>query len=191
MPCKKIPLTIEQRPVFTPVGVWCLAFVLWVACFPKTMAQQTADVQFKVVLANVQSISVNQNQTNVSIVLDETSEFMYGKTTAKNDHLQITSTSDYEIKVSASSQLQGSSVSIPVNTVGISASLGNVGGVPASPIVFSDIDLSTNQQTIVQADQGDAQRSFNIEYAVSGGPDYLNKPMGAYTTTITYSILPN
>ncbi|HET8810260.1 MAG TPA: hypothetical protein VFM65_08355 [Flavobacteriaceae bacterium] len=190
MYCKKIPLTTEQRPVYTPARVWCLAFVLLVACFSKIRAQQ-ADVQFNVVLANVQSISVNQNQTNVSIVLDETSEFMNGKTASKNDHLQITSTSDYEIKVSASSQLQGSSVSIPVNTVGISASLGNVGGVPASPIVFSDIDLSTNQQTIVQAGQGDAQRSFNIEYAVSGGPDYLNKPMGTYTTTITYSILPN
>lgn len=179
----KVPVSVFLwRPFLGVVFLLCGSFQL--------MAQQTADVQFNVMLADVQSICVEENQHHVSIVLDNVAEFSQGKVVQQADHLRITSSSEYEIKVSASSQLQGNNAVIPISTVQLSPSLGSVGGTPAIPMIFSDVNLSTNQQTLVQADNGDMLRSFNIAYKVSGGSDYLNKPAGTYTTTITYSILP-
>lgn len=166
----------------------CVVFLL--SGSVQMMAQEIADAQLNVMLADVQSIRIDQDQHNVSIVLDNVAEISNGKVVQQADHLQITSSSEYEIKVSASSQLQGSNAFIPISTVQLSPSLGSTGGIPAAPLIFSDVNLSTNQQTLVQSENGEMLRSFNIAYKVFGGTDYLNKPAGTYTTTIIYSILP-
>lgn len=166
----------------------CIVFLLTSLC--QLIAQQSADVQFNLVLTDVQSITLNQNQKNVTIVLNDAADFASGKTLVQPDHIKISSTSDYEIKVMASTDLKGISANIPVGTIGVFPSLGSRGGPSSTPLFFSDIYLSTDQQTLVQSDDGDVLRSFDIDYNVSGEQLY-NKPAGTYTTTIIYSILPN
>lgn len=186
-----IPIGFRENSVsFSLRGVY-LGFLLFLVVWSPLTAQESANVQFNLVLTDVQSITLNQNQKNVTIVLNNTQDFTNGKTLAQPDHLKISSTSDYEIKVGASSQLKGGSVNIPVGTIGISPSLGSRGGPNNTSLIFSDVYLSTNQQTLVHSEDGDILRSFDIDYKVTGGSDYYNKPVGTYSTTITYSILPN
>lgn len=151
--------------------------------------QGSADTNLNVVLMPIQSIKVNEAQSNVNVSLSTASEYMNGKTSAQHDHIEIMSSSDYEVKVSASTHLLGDTASIDIGTVTVTPSFGNTGGAPTGNIILTPQALSFGNNTLVQSSQGDSQRTFNVEYHVSGGQAYLNKPAGTYTTTITYTIL--
>lgn len=152
--------------------------------------EKEANVQLQIHLADFQSISLNESQKQVDVNFETVEDFIGGKTAGQANHLEISSTSQYEIKVSASSELEGETASIPVNTVSLIPSFGDVGAA-GSEIEFRDVALSTGAQTLVDSGSGDSRRSFNIDYKISGGQEYMNKPEGSYKTTITYSILPN
>lgn len=183
-----ISLHTVRRTLWENIQSWLLALLFFCSV---SMAAQSGSVQFGVVLGHVQSITVNQEQANVAIVLQNVNELKNGKASNQADHLQIISTAKYEVKVAASSQLEGTTKSIPVNTVKVLPSLGAIGGTPTASIFLTDVALTTKQQTLVASKSGDVLRSFDIAYKISGGNAYLGKPAGMYSTTITYSILPN
>ncbi|MFD2432220.1 hypothetical protein ACFSO9_00895 [Mesonia maritima] len=56
---------------------------------------------------------------------------------------------------------------------------------------YSPVSLSSTEQTIISSGSGDIERSFNMNYFVSGAEKLLNSPKGNYSTTISYSIVPN
>jgi hypothetical protein len=151
--------------------------------------QVVAGTNLKVQLQSIQSIRINEAQSDVAISLATASEYMNGKSSNQADHIEIMSNSNYEIKVSAATNLIGDTASIDINTVTITPSLGSVGGATDGNIQLNPVALSLNDNTIVQSFQGDAQRSFNIKYQLSGGDEYLDKPAGTYSTLVTYTIL--
>lgn len=153
-------------------------------------SQQKADVQLSVNLADFQSISLNESQKQVDVDLKTVNDFKNGKSSERENHIEVTSTSKYEVKVSASSELIGESASIPVKTVSLTPSLGDSGN-ENSELSFLNVALSTTNQTIIRSNTGDINRSFNIAYHVAGGEEYMQKPEGAYKTTLTYTILPD
>ena len=151
--------------------------------------QGAASTNLKVQLQSIQSIRINEAQSDVAISLATASEYMNGKSSSQADHIEIMSNSNYEIKVSASTNLIGDAGSIDINTVTVTPTLGSVGGATEGNIQLNPVALSLNDNTIVQSFQGDAQRSFNIQYQLAGGEEYLNKPAGTYSTLVTYTIL--
>ena len=162
---------------------------LGVICFFSAYGQSSAATNLAVELQSIQSITVNEAQANVAIALTTASEYLNGKTSHQADHIKIMSSSNYEIKVSAATNLIGESSSIDVGTVSLVPSLGSIGGENNNSLNMSPVALSLADTTLVQASHGDAERTFNVDYKVSGGADYLNKPTGIYSTLITYTIL--
>lgn len=168
-----------------------LFFSLFVVLAGQAFSQEKeASVNLQINLADFQSISVNQGQKQVDVDFETVADFISGKTALQANHIEVSSTSQYEIKVSASSELEGETANIPVNTVSLTPSFGDVGAA-VSGIEFLDVALSTGAQTLIDSEGGDARRSFNVDYRIAGGQEYMNKPEGSYKTTITYSILPN
>lgn len=154
------------------------------------LAQQKAEVQFSVRLGDFQSIVVNSSQNNLGVNLSSKAEVLQGKSIQQQDHIKVTSTSEYEINVSSSSQLKGAQDELPSEIIQITPSAGS-GVQLQNTIQFSKVALSTTQQTIINSSSGDIDRSFNMDYFIKGSEEFLKKSTGNYTTTISYSIVPN
>ena len=154
-----------------------------------SFSQDAASTNLNIQLNSIQSIKINEAQNDVTIALNTASEYNNGKASNQADHIQIMSTSNYEIKVSAASDLIGDAASINIGSVTVTPSLGSLGGPAAGNIQLNPVALSLGESTIVQATHGDIQRSFDVKYRVSGGSEYLNKPLGTYSTLVTYTIL--
>ena len=151
-------------------------------------AQGSANTNLNVVLGPIQSIKVNPAQNNVTVSLSTSSEYMNGKASEQQDHIEVMSNPQYQVTVSAATHLVGETSSIDISTISVTPSFGSLGGNPGG-IVLTPQALSLNSNTLVQSSHGDTQRTFNMKYQVSGGEAYVNKPAGTYTTTITYTIL--
>lgn len=155
-------------------------------------SQQKAEVQFSVHLGDFQSIVVNSSQNQVGVHLDSKEDVLNGKGVQQNDHIKVTSTSQYEINVSSSSELMGVQNELPAGMIQITPSSGStMVNVAPHQIDYSKVSLSKQQQTIINSSKGDIERSFNMNYFVKGGVDILEKAKGNYKTTISYSIVPN
>ncbi|MBW2961836.1 hypothetical protein [Mesonia aestuariivivens] len=155
-------------------------------------SQQKAEVQFSVHLGDFQSIVINSSQNQVGVHLDSKEDVLSGKGVQQNDHIKITSTSQYQVNVSSSSELMGVQDEIPAGMIQITPSTGTtMVNSTNHQIDYSKISLSTQQQTIINSSKGDIERSFNMNYFVKGGVDLLKKAKGNYKTTISYSIIPN
>lgn len=141
-------------------------------------------------IAEVKSIKINQSQFYVQLSFDNIEEVLHGKTIEQSNHLEITSTSDYEVKIFAATDLQGSNASIPSDIVKVFATPGDFGFIDHE-IVYTEIQLTQQEQSIIQSQNGDVQRSFNIAYQVDSLEQYLDYPSDTYSTTITYSIVAN
>lgn len=166
-----------------------ISALLGCVCLFGAYGQNSAGTNLKIELQSIQSITVNEAQSNVAIALTTASEYLNGKSSQQADHIKIMSSSNYEIKVSAATNLIGESSSIDVGTVTLVPSQGSIGGDSSNNLNMNPVALSLGDTTLVQASQGDAERSFNVDYKVSGGAAYLNKPSGTYSTLITYTIL--
>ena len=154
--------------------------------FTSGFAQQKAEVQFSVHLGDFQSIEVNSSQRQLGVELNSKKDVLEGKSIQQQDHIKVTSTSQYEISVSSISQLVGTQDELPADIIQVMPS-GNSTGSPSSQINFSNVALSTQQKTIIDSSSGDIDRSFHMEYFVQGGEELLQKAAGNYKTTISYS----
>lgn len=152
-------------------------------------AQNEASATLNVYLNSIQSIRLNESQSDVAISLNTASEYINGKAVNQQDHIEIMSTTDYEIKVSAATHLTGTAATIDIGTVTLTPAYGAFGTPGSGAIDLMPVTLSLNNNTLIHSSVGDTQRTFNVQYRVSGGEEYLNKPQGTYTTTIIYTIL--
>ncbi len=150
-------------------------------------------VEITTYIGDVRSIQINQSQFNVNLSIDNLSELMNGQSLKKVNHIKVTSTSEYQIEVVASSELQGRQTVIPVNTVSIVPSLGNgIGNYEGNTIYLSPVSLSTNGQSIIRSTRGAITKSFDVSYRISSWLKYIeDHPSDTYSTTITYSIVAN
>lgn len=163
-----------------------LFFSLWPIA--SAFGQTSAGTTLKVELQSIQSIKINEGQNEVAVTLASASDYSNGKTSEQPDHIQIMSNSDYEIKVSAATNLTGAGGTIDIGTVQLIPSQGSI-GLPSTALQLNPVALALSENTLVHSSQGDAQRSFNVKYNVSGGESYLNMPPGSYSTLVTYTII--
>ncbi len=163
--------------------------LLFYTCTTAVYSQGAASTNLSVELQSIQSITINEAQNNVAIALTNASEYLNGKSALQQDHIKIMSSSNYEIKVSAATHLTGQTSTIDIGTVTVIPTQGSIGGTSTGIINLNPVALALGETTLVKSSQADAQRSFNINYKVSGGQAYLNQPPGIYTTLVTYTIL--
>lgn len=166
-----------------------ICLLIFLLCGYFVSAQSGATTSLSVQLNNIQSIKVNDSQSAVTIALNNAYEYLNGKSSMLSNHLEIMSSCNYEIKVSASSHLTGTTETIDVGNITVTPSLGTIGGVPQGNISLQSPVLSLSEGTLLTSTTGDIHRSFNVEYKVAGGPDFLNKPADTYTTTVMYTIM--
>jgi len=164
-------------------------------------AQTTGNTTLNVVLNDVRSIKVNPAQTNVSLIFNNASDYTNGVSSNQASHLEITSTGGFVVKVKSSgpSLINGSN-SIPVNTISLTPTVtasqnSNLVGATASTggVVIRTVSTTTLSATdaqFINSPTGGTKIFYDVKYTSSGGPNYINKPAGTYTTTITYSIEP-
>src|SRR5690606_7748100 len=133
-----------------------LSVAVWLCTF-QCIAQNTAAANLSVQLNSIQSIRINPSQNEVSIALNTASEYLNGKSASQPDHIEIMSSTNYEVKVSASSHLNGEAATIDVGTVTLTPSQGSIGG-NSNGISLSTTALSLADNTIVQSQQGDIKR---------------------------------
>lgn len=150
-------------------------------------AQQSNDeVTLNVTLVAVQNISVNSGQTTVTITFNESSDYLNGVSSSQTEHLEVSSTEEFVVKVStASENLSDGTNMIPVNTITVTPvyASGTNPGATATAVA-----LSTTATTILSSTNGTTEALYDVTYDASGGPNYVNKPAGTYTTTVTYTI---
>lgn len=147
---------------------------------------QTATLN--VVLADIQSITVDAGQTTVALTLDNATKYASGTDVDQADHLAVVSTSDFDIQAVASQDLTmtGEANTIPASEVTLTATAGT--NTPDG--TMAAVALSTSAVNLVTGASADLDAFYNVNYAVSGGSEFLNQPVGTYTTTITYTLIP-
>ena len=169
---KTIKLSLLSAVVVTAFGI------------NEASAQATGNTTLTVQLDQVRSITVAD--ATVNITFNSAADYINGKSTTKNNHLVVTSTADYEVKVKSGGDLINGSNSIPIGTISLTPTAGSTGTAPDNLLPITN--LSNTDQTIASSATGTVQTSINVQYAASGGTNYVNVPSGNYTATITYSI---
>ena len=152
---------------------------------------QTSDnVTLNVTLAQVQSISVNTAQKTVTLAFQSASDYQYGVSSTQVDHLNVSSTTSFQVKVMASGDLSNGTDEIPVSTITVTPTVNSGYSGPAEE-TLTGTSLSTSDQGIINSGtNGTVETHYDVEYKASGGENYINKSAGTYTTTVTYTISP-
>lgn len=153
-------------------------------------AQISDPVTLNVELQDIQSLTVNSAQEIVTLNLATVTDYQTGVNQTQNDHIAVVSSFDYDITASASQDLTktGETNTIPVSTVSLQASAGTGASGTTFPAVTFAAPLTAIN--IVTGASADLDANYNIDYALSGGVEYLNQPTGTYTTIITYTLVP-
>ena len=156
----------------------------------KSFGQFFASTDVYVSVSEVKSIVINQTQLNIELSFDNAEQMIMGQTITQPNHIEITSSTDYEIKIFASTDLENNQATIPADNVSITPQPGDIGYTDTS-INYIPVPLSQQEQAIITSVQGGTRRSFDIIYTVGSLENYINYPSGVYSTTITYSIVGN
>ncbi|MUV03635.1 hypothetical protein GN157_07920 [Flavobacterium rakeshii] len=156
-------------------------------------AQDTAETTLNVNLAS--SFEITVANASVDIDMNTPEHFQSGNTSGqKADHVQISATGEYEVKVIAFSDLTSGSETIPVNTITVTPTLGSYLGAGSegsvSPTLTAQSLSNSTENTIISCETGESLRGYNIEYSIpsESASEYLNHSAGTYTTTVTYSL---
>ena len=164
-----------------------LTIVLSVFMINAAKAQTTtATAIVNVTLAAVQSIAVTQG--TVTIPFATSADYNTGVTVAQADHLTASSSGQFFIRVKSNADLTGpAAATIPISTISLTPTAGTT-AAPGSPVYNTIASLSTSDQDLVTSTGGCNAAKFNVSYKASGGANYLNKAVGTYTATLTYTI---
>jgi hypothetical protein len=149
------------------------------------------------VITQAQSISITQS--TVDIQLNQMAHYVSGNTSGiQTNHIQVGSTTNYQISVKAGSDFlnfSGSNSTIPVNSIALQTTLGSdlTGGntpAPSTTIITPSIALGTTETIIIKNAVAEGARGYNVSYAIPAANTsyYLNKPTGTYTTTVIYTL---
>lgn len=173
---------------------------LLLLCPIAALAQNigSAQTQVNVTISQVQSIQVSQ--PTVTINMTQPSHFIQGNASGQqSNHVRVSSSTAYQVTVKANTAYfshNGNSTTLPVNTVAVKTATGNLTNSntapPAGLQVAPQIMLSALPTTIITSPTGEWGRGFHVNYVIpeTKSPSYLNREAGTYTTTVTYTLIP-
>ncbi|WP_123844478.1 hypothetical protein [Chitinophaga lutea] len=143
----------------------------------------TNTTSLQVNITNQAAIVVNNPTATLSFT--QASHYQLGRQLVHTNALQAFSNIPYSISVRAATDLMNGANSIAAGNVQVTPAL----AAPASGVSVSGVSLSTANQTIITSTVPTLQQLFNLTYSTTAGNTaFLNKPAGAYSTTLTYTI---
>lgn len=165
---------------------------LFLICGGCVSAQTSNPVNVTIQLAGT-GPSITVNNSLVDLNFSTTDNYVNGvhSGSVTNDHITVSSNTGFQVNVKGSGDLVNGSNSIPLGTITITPSDGSQTISPAPAYTATSGGLSTSSQTIITSASGTTSAKFNIDYYARGGSDYVGKPAGTYSATITYSIVPD
>jgi len=158
---------------------------------------QTANVTIN--LSDVISVNPNSSAGNadgsgdVLFEYPDDAAYKADQTHSKSDHIIVTSTKAFDVKVQAGGTnfigegtAAGETIPVNVLTLKVNEITSNVGGT-ATPVV-----LNGNLQTLITEAPIGSEKSVSIDYFIpkekSSSTDILGKPAGDYKQSVTYTI---
>jgi len=146
-----------------------------------TVANQTTTSTLTVNVADMLSFAVNDATTTMT--LSTATNYQNGVNQSQSNHLTVSSTSPWSIKVQAASgNLANGSNTIPVSYV----SIGNTSGQS----LLTTTTLSASAQTITSGQAPAINQAVGVNYSISAANAQLliSKPSGTYSTALTYTL---
>lgn len=158
---------------------------------PFLVSAQLGSSETEISLNLQQILSLEIGTTNVSIPMYLPAHFENGNETAHLvNHLQVSATSAYIIKVRAEQEtftVDGAPSSVPVNTIQLSITPNSGTGITnLTPSNMSDSDVQ-----IINSNANQIQQTYNAVYAIPQNKtnEFVGKPGGNYTTALIYTIV--
>lgn len=178
---------------FASVAILALTATSSFAQVQEDQASTTLNVH----VANAYEITIGQAQVDINMT--SPSQFQTGTDSGSQvSHLQISATGQYQVSVQATSELVNttdSGLSIPVNTVTVTPTLGALlgpgSGAPTTLDLVADQPIEFgSENTIITSDTGESLRAYDVLYAIpaASAPQYLNQAPGTYSTTVVYTL---
>lgn len=166
-----------------------------------TTGSNQGTVTLNVELHPIQTLVVNAAQNTVNLVYRTEADYADGVSSAKENHLKVTSTGGYVVNVQA---VDFSNISenvdedpavmnkVNLTQIGLKAD----GDTDNSNRTFATLTkLENADQALVTSARGSVGEEFNVTYSAAGGNEYLlnNYVKGEvviWQTTVTYTITP-
>lgn len=154
----------------------------------------SAGVKLNIILHPVQTISINSSHNTADIQYLTREDYEKGVTATYDDHISVTSSGGFQVNVASNQEnfiSSGSTVSIPVSDVSISAINGSENSLTG---IFENVVLSTKPESLIKSSIGGRNLNYSITYDNSAGSSdkYINKNESkgnaVFTTEITYTI---
>lgn len=177
------PATLKSN--FKHAGNYLATMAYEVSDSTGSASSQNTSATLEVQVDEMYEISVNSNAVNLSF--NNVSKYQTGTDTSVLNHLTVSATIPYDVNVkSSSSQLTdigGHTIAANIITVGPGTAQTGV----------SSVNLSSSLQTLVSNSTPEIDRNISVRYGISAAnaAQLLGKPSGDYSTTITYTIVPN
>jgi hypothetical protein len=153
---------------------------------PSFAVSATATSTLNVVLADVVSITVNPSNSTVNLNFATSADYQNGVNSGVlADHLTIASTQSFTVTVKSDGDLVNGAENIPIGDIGITASAGTGSPVGTPGAVAA---LSSTDQSLITSTNPTLESKYSMQYAATGGTDFIGLTAGTYTATITYTV---
>ncbi|WP_069660803.1 hypothetical protein [Arcticibacter eurypsychrophilus] len=162
--------------------------------FSKAKAQ---DATLTVSLAALQSIKLNTAAININFLTE--SDYANGKSSGVIvDQIEVVSTGLFTVSVMASGPLSAGdpTMDIPLTALNLTPTLASSSST-MNKQVYTTIAGALDKgvpKAFIKTSSGTFNAKFSVNYGVTAGTgsvNLLNRPVGDYTTTITYTISPD
>lgn len=159
---------------------------------------QIGSAQSQVNLVVNELMSVEVAQPSVMINMNLPSHFRFGNNSGvQNNHVRVTTTSNYTLAVSTTNQyftINGLSTSLPVSSIEVEASIGdlNPNMNSADVTIHSGVSLNASKVNLLSSISPETSQTFDVNYVIPTNrvDNFLDLPSGNYRTTIIYTIIP-
>ncbi len=156
----------------------------------RTRAQTgplTATVTLNVVLTNEASIVIGSTFQTATLTYSTPANYANGVTTTQTAAMTTISNQAYSVTVLAGTDLLNGANTIPVGDVTVTPSFtGTNSNITITPQAIP----KTTALNIIASTVGTASQVYNLAYSTTAAPtaDFIGKPAGTYTSTLTYTI---
>lgn len=154
---------------------------------------QTADATLTVTLADFASITIPPAKANVGLTFTTAQQYVDGVTATIEDQLVVVCNKEFSITVEAA-DLQGQG---PASGNTIAAGGINVEPLAGNAAIVSTFTAKNLANTpgdpIIETLGGTTGVTYDIKYTAGGTgrtSHFIDKPAGAYTTTVTFTVIP-
>ncbi len=163
-------------------------FFLTILSYTYSIDSQAQNkVTLNINLKPVQTLVINNTQTEVTLNYLTKDDYQNGVSATQNDHLTIYSTSGFQVKVSGNSQTISSS-SLPINSLSVAPSSGSA-PIPSQHVIYQENQLDVLEKPIITSNIGGINKNFNIAYHGANANQYINDyKINAVNNTHVYEI---